>query len=259
MSAELQGNGSPQESQGQAPPEGGQPEAPKGLTNEDFNRAFTARFRDVEKRIEGKIADALTQATGKLEGSLTEKLSALLSGVRAEPSGSGGGGEGDAHPPAPGGAQPPAQPPRDPEVTALKRQLTEMKNKLSAQDAEREAERTAARDLRMRTALSDRLAAHGIDAKRVKHAVGFLVDAEKLVSVDASGSLVFKASDGEMIDLESGLREWVASDDGKLYLPPRGVAGSGSESQQSRQTSRANAPSDPRSAALKLIRDSFNS
>lgn len=253
MSAELQGNGSPQESQGQAPPEGGQSEQPKALTPEDFNRAFTARAKDFDKKIEARITEALTSATGKLEGSLLEKLGALISGKQAQP---------DAADEAVAGQQPQAVagatgPQKDPEVTALKRQLTEMKNKLAAQDTERENERAALRDSRMRASLGDKLVALGIDAKRVRHAVGFLVDAEKLVSVDSSGGLVFKASDGDVIDIESGLREWIGSDDGKLYLPPRGVAGSGSEAKQNHNAARSNAASDPRSVAIRAIAEKY--
>lgn len=256
MSAELQGNGSPQESQGQAPPEGGQSEQPKALTPEDFNRAFTARAKDFDKKIEARITEALTNATGKLEGSLLEKLGALISGKQAQPEAAEDGVTAQQSQAAAGVAGA-SSPQKDPEVTALKRQLTELKNKLTAQDNEREAERAALRDSRMRAALSDKLVAHGIDAKRVKHAVGFLVDAEKIVSVDASGGLVFKASDGDVIDIESGLREWIGSDDGKLYLPPRGIAGSGSEAKQNHNAARSNAASDPRSVAIRAIAEKY--
>ena len=63
---------------------------------------------------------------------------------------------------------------------------------------------------------------------RARHALGVLVDAERRVRwADDGESLLFRTETHDELELGAGLREWLKTEDAKLYLPPRGAAGSG--------------------------------
>lgn len=192
--------------QGNVPPEGTQGDngnAPKYVTEEQLNRAITARLAAFGKSQEKVLGEFQTTLTGKLE----ELLKAA---------------------PVPTTTAESSKPAESPELKGALKRLAEIEAANKQIQAERDAERAKARDVALRQQLSDTLLKHGVDATRVKHAVGILVDSEKRVRFDEDGeSLIFKDSDNTDVDLITGVRSWVKSDDGKFYLPPRGVNGSG--------------------------------
>lgn len=198
--ADNQGHGSPKDPQG----EGSEPDF---ATKEDLNRAITARLKDFEKKLEKQSSELSTSITSKME----EMLTALKPPAPPDPKG-----------------QVPVNPLDHPEVRGMKRQLQVLEEQALQLKAERDAEHARNRESTLRNKLREELSRSEVDAKRLQHAVGILVDAEKRVRWSGDGdSIVFVDSDGSELDLSSGVKSWVRSDEGKLFLPPRGTSGTG--------------------------------
>lgn len=210
----TQGNGAPEAPHG---------DAPKGITSDEVNRAITARFKAFESRI-----DKLFE----------ERFSALAPPKNAEDEPKEKSSKGlDEHP----------------EFQKLARQTQRLQEQLAQAQKERDAEKAHARDVKLRTELANMLADAGIDGARGKHAVGYLVDADKRVVWDGD-AIAFRGSDNELLPVGEGLKSWLSTDDAKLYLPPRGAVGSG---ERSNVGGRVNAQADAQSSALEAIRNHF--
>lgn len=202
----------PQGSQSQSG-QGDGDNAPKYVTEEQLNRAITARFSTFQKQVEKGVGEVIaTTLTSKLD-----ELKASLgtpSGDQSKESAKAGDVE------------------NSPLVKGLQRQLDEQKSSVAAMKAERDAEKARSRDQSLRSKLADDLTKAGLDPTRVRQAAGILIDVEKRVrfSDDDGDEIVFKDSTGD-VDLGTGLKSWVKSDDAKIFLPPRGTQGSGDRSQ----------------------------
>jgi hypothetical protein len=192
--------------------EGGEP---KYVTEEQLNRAISARLGDFGKKIEKSISESLATT-------LTAKLDELKASITAP-----GTGDGTSKDPPKGGDVE-----NSPLVKGLQKQLDDQKAAVLAMKNERDAEKARSRDQVLRTKLSEDLTRGGIDPTRVRQAVGILVDVEKRVRFadDEGDELVFKDTTGD-VDLATGLKGWLKSDDAKIFLPPRGTQGSGDRSQ----------------------------
>lgn len=198
-----QGDGVPETPQG----EGTAPNAPDPKLSELVNRAITARFSAFEKKISQQVTEAVNGLFPKLDELVQTKLQTTS----------------PTAPPDPKSVE------ESPHVKGLQKRLAELEEQGRKFREERDAERHRARDAALRQRLSDELAKHGVDSKYVRQAVGFLVDAEKRVrwQDDEGEALVFRDADGSELDLSTGLRSWVKTDDAKIYQPPRGASGSG--------------------------------
>ena len=201
--AESQGNGAPNPQ--------GEGDSPKFVTEDQLNRAISARFGAFEKSFGSKLEKTL----GESLAGLSTKFEEALASVKTD------------------GAPKNEQKQQSssvldaPEYKGMQRELAELKKQTAEAKAERDAERGKVRDSSLRQRLGEELAKHGVDAARAKHAIGYLVDADKRVRWSEDGEqLVFRDADGE-VDLATGLKGWVKTDDGKLYIPPRGAQGSG--------------------------------
>lgn len=188
-------------------------DAPKYVTEEQLNRAISARLGDFQKKIEKSISESFATTLGA-------KLDEFKASIVA-PTGSG-----DPKDPPKGGDVE-----NSPLVKGLQKQLAAQEASVAAMKAERDAEKARARDQVLRTKLAEDLTKGGLDPRYVKNAVGHLVDVEKRVRFvdDESEDVVFKDSTGD-VDLGTGLKSWVKSDDAKIYLPPRGTQGAGDRS-----------------------------
>ncbi len=204
----------PDPTQGSAAPGAAQGEgdAPKALTHDEANRIFTARARDQEKKFEKWLGD-FAAAQEKRYAEFAEKLNTA-----------------PAAPTATGGEQKQLAPHETPEWRGMQKQLAELKAQTEAANARAAAEAAKARDVALRQRLAEELQKHGVDAKRVKHAIGYLVDAERAVKFDGETDDIVFGNDA--IDLASGVKSWVSSDEGKFYLPPSGASGSGDRPRQ---------------------------
>lgn len=198
-----QGNGVPETSQGET---SGPNYVTEEKLNELVNRAISARFSAFEKKIGGQVSEAVSGLLPKLDEIVSAKLP-----QKADIS------------PANDKLE------ESPFVKGLQKKLAELEEQNRKSQAERDAERARSRDVAMRQKLSEELAKHGVDSRYVKQALGYLVDAEKRVrwAEDEGDALVFRDADGSELDLSTGLRAWMKSDDAKIYMPPRGVSGSG--------------------------------
>lgn len=117
---------------------------------------------------------------------------------------------------------------QDPEVAALREKIEKM-------EAEKAQAIAKERDANLRKNLSAELAKAGIRPEMVKHAIATLVDSDKVIGYTADeyaqdkDRMVFKSKSGEE-DLTTGLKNWIRSDEGKVFLPPKGAQGSGDRS-----------------------------
>jgi hypothetical protein len=75
---------------------------------------------------------------------------------------------------------------------------------------------------------------HGADPKRVRAAVALLHTEDQRIGRSSSGEIIFKVRKGsgaaayeDELPLEDGVKEWLGTDDGKLYVAPKGVRGTG--------------------------------
>lgn len=108
--------------------------------------------------------------------------------------------------------------------------IGEIEKKFAAKEAEVAAERQRAARNEERTRLGDALRLAGIGEDRIRGAVALLYTEDQRVGRNEDGEIVFKnRKDGyeEELPLNEGIAQWVNSDEGKYYLPPRAVGGSG--------------------------------
>jgi hypothetical protein len=115
---------------------------------------------------------------------------------------------------------------------ALK-EVNELKRKMDALREENEKTQKKMRQDQLKTATTAALSELG--CTRPTHALSYL-EANGLVRYNDDGQLVFMARQefqGEKFEeekpLSEGLKGWVASPDGEIYLPPRGTQGAGTE------------------------------
>lgn len=232
--ADLQGTEAPEASQGTEPPQGS--EAPKGITNEDMNRAITARFKDFEKKLSGQFESTFGGLSAKLEESLSAKLVGLLKPQSED-------GEPEKVQPDKGK--------ESPDLSAFKRQQSELRNELKALREENLREKQATREAKLRQSVTEALATHGITGGRAKHALGHLVDVSKLIKMSEDGQPYMADEFGDPVDIDTGLKAWANTEDAKIYIPPRGISGSGGSNQTSKGG--AAAPATPFSQAAQLL------
>lgn len=121
--------------------------------------------------------------------------------------------------------------PKDtPKSDPMAAELKALRAQYEAEKAEREKERVARMTQEERTALSQALAAKGVTGPHLKGAMALLYDAEKRITRDEAGIIAFKVQRNgfdEVLPLEKALDEWLGTEDGKAYMPPRQVSGSG--------------------------------
>jgi hypothetical protein len=195
--------------------QGGDPsgEAPKYASIDDV-KALARRF--------DAFAAESKKASGDIVAALSAKLEELTASAALAPASAPAADDKT-------GAHGPGQSIEDhPTVKGLLKRIAEVEGRAKTAEDTAAAEKARARDGDMRRRLADALAGHGIDGARAKHAVGFLVDAQKLVRLgEDNESIVFKDADSGDVDLATGLKAWIKTEDGKLYKPPSGAAGSG--------------------------------
>ena len=205
---------------GAAPPPADPPKpaeaAPSYVTDDQLQAALTTRFRGFEQKIDKTLTDTLGALVEKLRG----ELAPVLALAKPEP--------GDAQGGQPEGGSGPAAPAPSPELRKLQDQITLLTKQADDARSERDTERARGRDSLLRQRVTDALSGVGIEGVRARHAVGLLVDAERRVRwSDAGDQIVFRTDAHDDLELGAGVREWLKTDDAKLYMPPRGAAGSG--------------------------------
>lgn len=200
------------------------------LLNEKVNKAITGHVNRVKETFEKTLTAKLTEFGESLKSSRTEE---------AEGGASGKGGEAESE---------------------TKKQLAAMQKRLEAAEKKTEEERTAReteRQARMRdeerTTLASALRKAGVSEEaRVKGAMALLYTEEKRVARTEDGRIVYRKGDDEL-DLDKGIADFLKSDEGKLYLPPRQVAGSGGIAGKAGQAGQQNGTGPTKADAGRML------
>ena len=119
----------------------------------------------------------------------------------------------------------------DSEVSRLKARLANMEKKANDSEAQRIKEKQESLKVRERAALSSALREVGVEGPKLKAAIALLYTEEGRVGTDQDGNVIFKFQrDGyiEEMSLADGMEEWVATSDGKHFVPAKNVGGAGS-------------------------------
>jgi hypothetical protein len=173
------------------------------------NGQFNSRIKRLQEEMSANFSKVLEP--------ISKQLSDLAATQQPPPGDGKGKGKGKDGDPAEG----------SPEFRGMQKQLADQKAAHDKLLSELAAEKAKAADASMRSALRDKLAAHGIEGVRAKHAIASLVDSEKRVRRDDDGQAVFIDTDGQPIDIDTGLKAWAKTEDAKIFLPPTGARGSG--------------------------------
>jgi hypothetical protein len=210
MGDQSQGNGTPEVPQGD--------DAPKYVTEEQLNKAITARFGEFTKKSNAVLDD-------KFSG-FEKKLVELLPKT-----------------PEPG------TPPSDdksienhPLFKGMAKKLGDVEERLRLSDERVATEQKRTKDLSLRQHVGEALAKANVkDATRAKHATSFIIN-NGLAKWDESGeSMVFTGDDGD-VDFETGFKGWLKTDDAKLYLPSPDAAQTLQGRQQQQRVSPSGGP-----------------
>ena len=164
----------------------------------------------VSKSVNAAITQRLSQYDQKLEETLATQMEQLTATLKPE--------ETDESPEA------------GDEVKAMRARLKEMEALLTAEKQERDKERQLRNVNEERAALREALQAEGVPPERVKAAVAVLYTEDKRVGRDEDGNIQFLTQEREYVDrapLKEGVAKFLKTDEGKIFMPARDVAGSG--------------------------------
>ena len=179
-----------------------------------MNNMFTARMGAVEK----KIANTVTESLGK---TLEEKLSVLQIPRRGEedPDGKGKGGE-----------EPDGKGKKSQELAQVRAELNALRTRQEETERERQNLLARQREMSLRADTARILNGAGIVGDRFEAAYALLVQTGKIKSSEdptsIEGVYVDPVAGGD-IPLEQGLQQWLKSETAKIFLPAKGVVGSG--------------------------------
>lgn len=116
----------------------------------------------------------------------------------------------------------------DPEVVKMRKQLDKLTQ-------EREQERTQARNTTRDAALRELLTASGVDKNRMRGAIAVLRESTKFDDKTNEWTFVRRGDAGdEELDLDTGVKDWAGTDEGKSYLAPAQAGAGGLRAPQLR-------------------------
>ena len=180
-----------------------------------INGAQTTHVARQEKRFDAKLDEMQTGITGAMAEGFAKF---------------------DKKDDPPGGtAKPPDKKVGETEAMAQMRQehearMKEMDNKFEAEKALRVEEANVSKIKDERNKLSAALSAANVPKGLIKGAAAQLYIEEEKISRNKEGQVIYKAQREGYVDelsLQAGIAEWLATEEGKYYAPPRGGAGSG--------------------------------
>jgi hypothetical protein len=181
------------------------------LLGSTVNNMLTARLTSFEKKIAKDFGDIVGTT-------LSTKLPELLKDFKptgGEGEGGGGGGKGK----------------KDLELESLRKQFSEIQTQLNEQRQIADAEREKNRTTQLNQTVVERLGKFGqIQGVAAQMALGALTAFGRVGwgQDDDADKIVFKGDDGIVCDLDVGLKQWVKTDEAKIFMSPSGVRGSGS-------------------------------
>lgn len=203
------------------PGDTGQGSEPKYATIEEvtdavadmINKAITNRNKAFENKMSGMLNELSSKFEEKMKASAPQQTATSGSEPKVEDS---------------------------PVYKGLQKQMADLQQKYETAEREKRAEKARGKDKDLRQRLSDELVKAGVDPSRVRHAVGLLVDSDKRVRYveEDSEEVVFADEDNQEVDFRTGLRNWVKSEDAKIYISARGTTGSGDRRSQDKTSSK---------------------
>lgn len=189
----------------------GEGDGPKYVTEEQLSNVVNAA-------VSTHVGRAIKKTVGEIVPTIVEQVTAAL---KPDPGDGGeGGGDGAGGDVGGGDGKP------DPAMTAMKRQMTQVSNKLEVERTARIAAETRHSQAGLRSAVLKGLGIHKITGERQDAAIASLYHNER-VKVAEDGSHLFVDTNGDELPLGEGIKGWAGSDSAKLYLPPREIKGSG--------------------------------
>ena len=114
-------------------------------------------------------------------------------------------------------------PSSDPRVARLERQLADERRERRAERKAREEQAAETRRTMERRKFTEAFGAAGGDPKMLRGALALLHAEERKVRTNEDGRVVFMVDDDEEIDLAEGVKRFLASDEGRPYMAPRGA------------------------------------
>lgn len=188
----------------------------EGSLDERMNGAIGSRFTRFEAALPDKLAASLKP--------IEERLAALAHGGKSDDKGGKGAKKED------GGSDVEAR-----ITAAIEAERAETRKRLQLIEDERAAEKRHAALEAERSALTEKLVALGVPADRVRAAVALLHTEEKRIGRDGDGRMIFKLRKGsgaaaydDEVSIEDGIKQWLDTSDGKIFLPAKGTRGTGS-------------------------------
>ena len=191
-------------------------EQPKYVTIEDLNRALSGR----DKRLLASIKKTFTSGAPKGDEADEGDDEAETTTVPAKKPSKGSAASATT-PAAASGSD-------DPRFQDLEARLAKSEKEREKEKRARAEEKAAGRKAEERTKLSEALTAAGITGPKLRAAIAILHTEDARVKRGEEDSIVFVDGDDE-IDLGEGVKRWLATEDGKAFLPPRGAKGAGTE------------------------------
>lgn len=176
------------------------------VVNNMLSARLNTEFSKFEKKIGGSIGDTL-------KAQLPELLKGLAPAVQ-EP-GEGGGGKKA----------------KDVELDSLRRQMSEMQSQLQEQRDIAAREQQKNRTAQLEKLVTERLNDMGkIAGTGAKLALLALTAAGRVGygEGDDADKAVFRGDDGVTVDLDTGLKQWLKTDEARFFQAPSATRGSGS-------------------------------
>jgi hypothetical protein len=212
--------------------------------DEKVNKAISnhlTRFRTAFEKEQAKTFSALL---GEAVGPINETLKALAE--RPEPT-PPAGGEGE------GGKD-------DLERKRLEAQIKDLEARAVRAEQEREQERATRAREEERNELSKALGEQGITGARQRAAMALLYTEEQRVVRDDDNAIRFTVPKGGYVDevpLSDGIAEWLKTEEGKTFLPPRGSHGSGNTGSETRNNRPPRTPAEKKAKAQAELMAAF--
>lgn len=194
-------------------------EKPSYMSVADFNKAASARDKRLIAQVDKAAESAAARAIAAYEKAKEEAAEAAAEAAASErqaaaQQSSAGQSDGTVK-----------------ELAKLKKQNEQTAKELATVLAARAEDAAKSAKQEEKSKLTEVLTSAGTDPKKLRGAIALLhgdPDTRR-VKRSADGSIVFLDEDGDEIDLQSGVKSWLSSDEGKAYMPPRGAQGSGAE------------------------------
>lgn len=210
----------------------------EAIVNQAVNGAITNQLTRFKKTFSEEIGKQLGEALGPISEQLktvSERNAAAAAAGTPPPGGQAGAAGGVAAATAGATQEWQATIARlEGRSKELETQLQQERKAREDEKAGRERERQESLAKEERAELAAALRTKGITEPQVRAAVALLAGEDKLLGRAEDGSIIFKVQKGtgqgryvDEVTVDVGVEEWLKTDDGKAFAPPRQAGGAG--------------------------------